>query len=344
MSRKLVLWMYAPDQPMWSAPEQTVADLRDTLQPEWRVTEIREPVHAMGDGAAHAPGVLSEEIVDAEVYCGFGLPREAFRRAEELCWIHTAAAGVSGILYPELRESDVILTNAAGVYAPPMAEHALAGILHFTRGLDLAVAARGRGEWARDRIAGEGSPVRELAGRCVGVVGYGGAGRAVGRRARALGLRVWGLRRRPSGEPPGEVERMLGPEALPELAREADYLVLCLPETPETRGLVDGEVLSALGPDGVLVNLARGEVVEEGALVRALEARTLRGAVLDVFREEPLPPSSPFWALENVLITPHVSGVSSRVWERQSELILENVRRYLDGQTLRNVVDKERGY
>ena len=344
MSRRLVLWMYAPDQPMWSAPEETIARLRDALDAEWEVVEVREPVRAMGDGAALAPEPLLDALEDAEVYCGFGLPREAFRRARELRWVHTAAAGVSGILYPELRESDVILTNAAGVYAEPMAEHALAMILHFARALDVAAAARERGEWARDRIAGEGSPVRELAGRCVGVAGYGGAGGAVGRKAAALGMRVWGLRRSPGAEPPREVERMLGPDELERLAGESEYLVICLPETPETAGAVDEGVLRGLGSDGVLVNLARGEVVDEGALLRALEAEEIRGAGLDVFRQEPLPRSSPFWALENVLVTPHTSGVSGRVWERQTELILENVGRYLDGEPLRNVVDKERGY
>lgn len=344
MSRKLVLWMYAPDQPMWSAPEATIARLRETLEPEWEVAEVREPVRAMGDGAAHAPDGLLREIAAAEVYCGFGLPEEAFRRAEELRWIHTAAAGVSGILYPALRESDVALTNAAGVYAEPMAEHAVAAMLHFARALDHAVAAGARREWARDRMAGRGSPIRELAGSRVGVAGYGGAGGVVGRRAAALGTEVWGLRRSPGEEPPPEVGRMLGPEGMEELAAASDYLVITLPETRATREAVGERVLEALGPEGVLVNLARGEVVDEEALVRALREDRIRGAALDVFREEPLPPSSPLWSLDRVLVTPHTSGVSPRVWDRQTDLILENVRRYLAGEPLLNEVDKERGY
>lgn len=344
MPRKLLLWMYAPDQPMWSAPPETLARLRDELEPVWRIAELREPVQAMGDGAAAAPGTLLEEIRDAEAYCGFGLPREAFREGRELRWVHTAAAGVAGILYPEMRESDVALTNAAGVYAESMGEHALAMVLFFARALDQAVAAAGRSVWARGTMAGPGHRIRELSGRVVGVVGYGGAGSAVGRRAAALGMRVWGIRRSAGGEPPGEVERMLGPDGLGELLEAADYVVLTLPETEETRGMIGGDELERMGPDSVLVNVSRGEVVDQEALVRALREGRIRGAGLDVFHQEPLPPSSPLWALENVLVTPHTSGVSHRVWERQTELVLENARRYLEGRPLLNRVDKERGY
>jgi phosphoglycerate dehydrogenase-like enzyme len=342
-TRKLVVWMYAPEYPIWSMPEPAEERLREELEPEWTVRFLREEGYFAGDGARRVPGALLREIRDAEVYLGFGLPREPFLKAERLRWVHSGAAGVGGSLFPEMRESDVVLTNSAGLHAEPLAEHAVAVMLHFGRGLDVAARAKRERRWAHAELAGRGSPVRELSGRTVGIVGYGGIGSAVGRKAVALGMRVWGLRRRPAEAPP-EVERMLGPDGLHELLEAADYVVLAVPETPRTEGMIGLRELSSMGQDAVLVNVSRGDVVAQDALVEALEGGRLRGAGLDVFEEEPLPGDSPLWERHDVVITPHTGAVSPRFWDREVELILENLRRYRDGDALVNVVDKERGY
>ncbi len=175
-------------------------------------------------------------------------------------------------------------------------------------------------------------------------MGYGGIGREVGKRARGLGMRVWALRRHPAAEPAPEVERRLGPDGLGELLAAADYVVIAVPQTRETDGLIGARELAMMGRDAVLINVSRGGIVDEEALVAVLRAGAIRGAGLDVFRQEPLPESSALWDLDNVCLTPHVAGVSPRFWERETELILENTRRYLAGEPLLNVVNKQAGY
>lgn len=341
--RKMLVWMHAPEYPIWSMPEGSAERIREALGQAWEVRFLEEEGYFAGDGARRVPDPLLREIRDAEVYLGFGIPRPAFRAARRLRWVHSGAAGVGGALYPEMRESDVVLTNSAGLHARPLAEHAVAMLLHFARGLDVAERAGREREWAHPELAGRGSPVRELAGDTLGVVGYGGVGSAVGEKAAALGMRVWGTRRHPD-RVPAEVDRMLGPDGLDELLEASRHVVLAVPETPATEGMIGLRELSLMGQDAVLVNVARGDVVDQDALVRVLRDGGLRGAGLDVFRKEPLPAESPLWELPNVVITPHTGGVSPRFWERETELVVENVRRYTSGDELLNVVDKERGY
>lgn len=342
-TRKLLVWMHAPEFPIWSMPRGSEERVRDALGEGWTFRALKEPGYFAGDGARRIPGLLVEEIRDAEVYCGFGIPREAFVAGRALRWVHSGAAGVGSTLFPEMRESDVVLTNSAGLHAEPLAEHAVALMLHFSRGLDMAAAARRRREWAHAELAGRASPVRELAGATVGVVGYGGIGSAVGRRASAVGMRVLGMRRRPE-RGAGEVARMFGPDGLDQLLEASDYVVLAVPETPETERLIGLRELSLMGQDAVLINVSRGGVVDEEALVRVLREGGLRGAGLDVFEEEPLPPDHPLWEIDRVVITPHTGAVSPRFWERETDLILENLRRYRRGEPLVNEVDKARGY
>ena len=341
-TRKFVAWMHAPEYPIWQLPPDAARAIRDALGSEWTWVSLEEEGYFAGDGARRVPERLTEEIRDAEVYCGFGLPREAFRAADRLRWVHSGAAGVD--VFPELRESDVVLTNSAGLHAEPMAEHALAMMLHFARGLDVAEAGRREERWAHPELAGRDSPVRELAGATVGVVGYGGIGSAVGRKAAALGARVVALRRDPAGEPPAEVDRMWGPDGLDRLLESADHVVLTVPSTPATEGMIGLRELSRMGQDAVLINLARGDVVDEDALVEALEEGRIRGAGLDVFEEEPLPAGHPLWTIDRAVLTPHTGGISPRFWERETDLIVENIRRYRAGEPLLNVVDKARGY
>lgn len=344
--RRLVLDL-RDRRPVWTVPDRAVEEIRAALPPEWEMVVVEAAADGQGDGGGPSPEAL-RAARGAEVYVGYGLPRPLFQAATappegRLRWAHSAAAGVGGSLHPEMRASDVLLTNSAGIHAEPMADTVLAMVLHFARGLDFAVRAQAERRWWKEPFEAADAPVREVEELTVGVLGLGGIGRAAARRFTALGARVVGLRRGPGEGPPG-VEVLRGEGALERLLERSDALVVTVPETAETRGMVGAREIALLPRGAVLVNVARGRVVDEEALAAALAGGRLRGAALDVFAREPLPPDSPLWGLPNVLLTPHVSGTSHRFWRRETELIVENFRRYLAGRPLLNLVDKEAGY
>ncbi len=343
MTRKLVVWMHAPGYPLWTIPAWAVERISAAAGEGWSVSSLPVPGRAAGDGVRSAPPKIIEEAREAEVYLGFGIPREVFTSAHRLRWIHSAAAGVGGSLFPELRDSNVLLTNSAGLHAEPLAEWAAAAILYFGRGFDMAATGKARHEWRYDAMAGSDSPLREVAGLTLGVIGYGGIGRAVARKATALGMRVVGLRRR-AGPKPAELDALWGPDALSDLLAASDYVVLALPETESTRELIGARELAGMRPGSVLINLSRGGLVTEKSLVASLREGHLRGAALDVFATEPLGPDSPLWELDNVLITPHTGAFTRRFWQREVELVERNIRHYLAGEPLENLVDKQAGY
>jgi phosphoglycerate dehydrogenase-like enzyme len=345
-SRRFVIDMYSSRYPLWCMPDEHAERIRAVLTEEWELIRVIEEADGSGDGISTMSPALLEALTGAEVYCGFGVPRQVFALSDRLRWVHSAAAGVGGSLHPEMRESQVTFTNSAGVHGVPVAEHALAMMFYFARALDQVEASRRAGRlWDRDRIATAPTPVSELTGSVVGVIGYGGIGREVGRRARGLGMRVWAVSRsaRAAAAEAG-VERFHGPEGLDEVLAGSDYVVIAVPHTPRTDRLIGARELSLMKRRAVLINVARGAIVDEDALIEALREGRIRGAGLDVFEREPLPASSPLWQLDNVCIAPHTAGVSPRFWERETELIVENTRRYLAGEPLLNVVDKDRGY
>ncbi len=284
-------------------------------------------------------------IRDAEVYFGFGISRPLFLEAGSLRWVHSAAAGVGAALFPEMLASDVLLTNSAGIHAVPIAEHVVGGVLHFLRMFDVAVARQREVQWDKQQFVGTGSRIREMADVRALIAGTGGLGQAIGTRLTALGARCTGLRRRPELGVPAGFERIAGLDALDHELENADVLVLTVPLTAATRGLMTAARLDRLPREAVVVNVGRGALLDEGALAAMLAAGRLRGAVLDVFSEEPLPADSPFWKLESVLLTPHVSAVSpTRFWDRAVSLFADNWQRYERGQPLANLVDKQSGY
>lgn len=342
MARRLLIWIHSERYPTWSIPDDTVRRLSDIAGPGWTVESISIDAVASGDGVAEVPPKVLEAVEDAEVYFGFGVPDDVIRRGGQLRWVHSAAAGVRTSLAGPLGDADVLFTNSAGIYGPPLAEWAIGGMLHFARGFDIVTATDD--PWPYDAMAAEGHPLRELAGSRVTVVGYGGIGSEIGRRAHALGMRVTAVRAHPDRPSPEEVARVHGPDELAAAVADAHYVVLALAETAGTEGLVDREILAGLRPDCVLLNLARGSIVDEAALIEALREGRLRGAALDVFSVEPLPPDHPLCDLPNVLATPHAGSVSPRFWERQSELMTGNLARYLRGEELVNLVDRRRGY
>jgi len=342
VTHRLVVWMHSDRYPTWSIPPDSLRRLQDIAGPDWVIesTEISAP--ASGDGARTVPEEVLAAVEDAEIYAGFGIPPAVLQHGTGLRWVHSAAAGVGSSLTAEMRARDLVFTNSAGVYGRPLAEWAIGAMLYFARGFDFAAGPDD--PWPFDATASSASPVREIDGSRVAIVGYGGIGREIGRLARALGMSVTAVRARPDQPSPDEVDRVFGPDQLLEAVSDAHYVVLALPETPDSTGMFGKPALAAMRSDAVLLNLARGSIVDEAALVDALRRGSLRGAALDVFLREPLPADSPLLELSNVLATPHTGSVSPRFWERQTDLMAENLARFLRGESLVNLVDRQRGY
>ncbi len=340
-------------RPIWELPDQARKAITASLPPGWTVRFMETLSDGSGDGAGRVTAELLEAVAEARVYMGYGIPAEVLNHGRRLEWVHSGAAGVAGSLHPAMLSSDILFTNSAGVHAAPMAETVMAMILHFARGLDVAVRAQRDGRWSAPEYWAATAPVTEVGASTVGIVGFGGIGREVARRAAALGARVIGVRRGGGDmltciidDEKYRIEYHIGSgrHVLDHTICQSDYLVLALPETPETRGLMTRERLFAMKPGSVLINVARGRLVDEHALLEALESGPLRGAGLDVFHTEPLPPDHPFYRHPRVLMTPHVSATTRRFWDRQTELITDNIGRFARGERLRNLVDKAAGY
>jgi phosphoglycerate dehydrogenase-like enzyme len=329
----------------WALTPEGAKRIADEAPPGWRIHIVQAATSSDGDGPPRPSDEVIEAIRGAEVYFGFGIPRTLLVNAPALRWVHSAAAGVGSALYPEMLASDVAFTNSAGVHAAPIAEYVVAGVLHFLRGLDYAVDQQHRTEWNKTPFVRLDSVLREMDTVRALVVGTGGIGQAVGERLTALGARCTGIRRRPELGPPPGFDRVASLSALDEELPDHDVVVLAAPLTGDTTGLLDGRRLDLLPRSAIVVNVARGALLDEEALVVRLRDGRLRGAVLDVFREEPLATFSPLWQLRQVLLTPHVSPVSpGRFWPRQLDLFLDNWRRYVSGMPLKNVVNKQAGY
>jgi phosphoglycerate dehydrogenase-like enzyme len=286
------------------------------------------------------PGDFGEAVAEAEVvlHCSGGRKKlePLLAAAPRVRWVHSRSAGVENILFPSLVEGPIQVTNARGAYSRSLAEWVMAAVLFFAKDFRRLLRSQGEGRW--DPFDPE-----EVAGRTVGIVGYGDIGRAVARQARALGMSVVALRHRAGGEPDGLAE-VVGPAGLLGLMGRADFVVVAAPITPDTRGLVGREAIAAMKPSAVLVNIGRGPVVDEAALVEALGARRIRGAALDVFDKEPLPEGHPFYRLDNVLLSPHSADQVPGWREGAVDVFVDHVRRYLRGEPLPNRVDKARGY
>ena len=343
-NRRLVVDLAATSR-NWALPPEGAARIRAAAPWGWDVVIASTPAESDGDGGRAASPEVLEAMREAEVYFGFGLTRELFLAAPRLRWVQSAAAGVASLLYPEMLASDVLITNSAGIMGDPIAEQVIAGILYFVRNLDIAVDQQRQALWNKEPFVSDAALVREL-GECRAlIVGMGGIGSAVARRLAAMGCECVGLRRRPDQPSPEGFIRSRGLNDIERELPEADILVLATPLTPLTRGLLSASRLDILPAGAIVVNVARGALVDEPALTDRLAAGRLRGAVLDVFLEEPLPPTSPLWGLRNVLVTPHVAAVSPRLfWERELALFLDNWERYTAGLPLRNLIDKHAGY
>jgi phosphoglycerate dehydrogenase-like enzyme len=330
MTRVRVLeWVRFPNG-VWNLPRELAGSLADGIPgAEVWCPETREEAE--------------RQLPEADVVLGFAVRSDNFARATRLRWIHCTAASVTSVLFPELVESDVQVTNARGLHGDAMAEHALGLMLAFTRKLHHARDAQRAHEWAQVAQWTEPPAFGSLAGSTLGLVGLGAIGSALAARARALGMRVIAVRKHPAADP-APADEQWGVARLRDLLAECDWLVLVAPLTGETHGMIGARELSQMKPGARLVNLGRGALVDEPALVEALRSGRLAGAALDVFAEEPLPAASPLWELREVLVTPHTSGLAPRYWERAMQQFTDNLRRWLAGEPLRNVVDKRAGY
>ena len=282
-------------------------------------------------------------LPEAEVVLGFAARPELLAGARRLRWIHSTAAGVEGILSPELRASGVILTCSRGLHAQSMAEHTIGVMLAFARQLHHARDAQRERRWSQNEQWGAAPGFADLAGATAGIVGFGHIGRAIGERARALGMRVLAVRRHPAADPAPAHEQW-GLDGLPALLERSDWVVLAAPHTRESAKLVGAAELARMKPGARLVNVGRGALVDQDARVAALREGRIAGAALDVMEAEPLPADSPLWDLPEVIVTPHVSGLGPRYWERATDVFAANLRRWLAREPLQGVVDMQAGY
>jgi phosphoglycerate dehydrogenase-like enzyme len=328
---KVLLGVISP-VPAWTIPQVFVDSIRRTFP-------LHEFLEAWDDEA------IRRLLPDVEVAFTPAVDSEAFASATRLRWIQSPAVGIGHLLYPTLVSSDVVLTNARGVRARAMAEHVLAVTLALARQLHTALRHQASRIWAQDLLERrEAGAIRTLQGSHLGIVGLGSIGMEVARLAAPFGLRVSAIRRRTDVARPVEVEELLPPDRLDDLLGKSDIVVLAAPLTPATQALIGRRELNLMKRGAFLINVGRGALVDDGALVEALRAGHLGGAALDVFTEEPLDPSSPYWALPNVIVTPHTSGTMEDYWTPLVALFSENLRRFESGLALLNVVDKTAGY
>ncbi|MDQ1411069.1 MAG: hypothetical protein QOJ41_2804 [Acidobacteriaceae bacterium] len=286
---------------------------------------------------------LPAELADADIFVGSVLRPAQFAAAKKLKWVHSTSAGVGQLMYPELRNSGVVVTNASGIFSVPMAEHTIGLILALARNFPDTLRQQEKAIWSQQDLWDKPQHLAEVNGTLLVIVGYGSIGREVAKRALALGMRVWGVTRSGKGDAT-YAEKIVACSELRTVLPHADYVLLCAPETAETNTLIGAEQLAQLKRTARLINVGRGSLLDESALIPALESGTLAGAALDVAQTEPLPPSSPLWHAPNLFITPHTSALSDRLWDRETAMLMDLLERWFDGHELFNRVDFARGY
>jgi phosphoglycerate dehydrogenase-like enzyme len=316
---------------LWRAPDWFVQKIHQDF-PDLEITQLNSYDH------------IAEEISDAEIMIAWSLRPEQFKLAKRLRWIHSPAAAVHQLMFAELISSDVLITNARSVHGPVVAEHVIALMFALAKKIPEATRFQQKHVWAQELMwRGQPRP-REIAGATVGLCGLGSIGREVAHRAAALGMRVIAVRENLENPVPDGVAKVFSRAQIDDMLPHCDYVVLALPVTAATHGLMNAARISKIKLDAYLINVGRGALIDEPALVEALCAHRIGGAALDVFEQEPLPGDSRLWDLDNVLITPHTAGLTEKLWERHSQLFSENLRRYLKHEPLLGLVDKMKGY
>jgi phosphoglycerate dehydrogenase-like enzyme len=330
MARHKIAILLHDEFEMWRPPPWFIEKLRADF-PE---TEIAYSPQKRDD---------AEALRGADVLIGWSLSPEQLRAATNLRWVYSITAAVDQFLYPELIASEIAISNAGSVHGPVVAEHAIAMLLALAKRLPSAVRYQDRRKWAMEAIWNEQPRPREVRGANLLVIGLGSIGAEVAQMAAALKMNVIGVREHPERGTAGAHE-VMGYEALDIAIGRADFVVLAAPLTPRTRHLIDNRRLQLFKPSAFLINVSRGALVEESALVKALREHKIAGAALDVFEQEPLSRWSPLWKMPQALITPHTAFLTANVWHRHYEVFTANLKRYMAGQPIEGVVDKSRGY
>jgi phosphoglycerate dehydrogenase-like enzyme len=316
---------------IWVLPRHFVDQLRREF-----------PQHAFLDAWDRA--AIRRLLPEADVAFTPFVDRDVFPSATRLKWVQSAAVGVGSLMFPELLASDVVITSARGIRAQSIAEHVLGVTLALSRRLPVALRAQAAHRWAQDELEGPESGVRLLNGARLGIVGFGSIGSAIARLATPFGMRISAIRRRAAGALIDGVDEILPPDRLDQLLAKSDVIVLSLPHTPDTKQIIGRRELDRIKRGALLVNIARGKLVDDAAVVEALQDGRLGGAALDVFTREPLDAASPYWDLPNVIVTPHTAGAMQDYWTPLVALFSDNLRRFDRGEPLLNVIDKVAGY
>jgi D-2-hydroxyacid dehydrogenase (NADP+) len=325
------LIIFSRDQASLGEPGPQIAERIRSMWPQMRVLHLLNAEN------------VDHELVDADIVAGRWLRSEEFVLAQKLIWIHSFATGVAQMMYPELRQSGVALTNAGSVHCVPMAEHVLGGLIALSRRFPDCFRYQQEARWMQQEIWKTPVKPTELRDRVLLFIGFGSIGRAVAKLVQPMQMHIWAVTRSGHADPT-LAEKSFSTAQLHETLPQADYIVVAAPDVPETRGMIGASELALMKSTAYFVNVARGAIVDEPALIDALQRRAIAGAMLDVTSKEPLSPESPLWKLDNVFITPHVSALSEHMWERQEQLLVENLERWFSGRELLNRVDVARGY
>jgi phosphoglycerate dehydrogenase-like enzyme len=275
-------------------------------------------------------------IPDVDILIAGTFDKEILEKAEKLKWVHALAAGVDRLLFPEFTESDIILTNSSGVHPVPISEHVLGMMLMVSRKLHESMRTQLQRRWER--------PVpTELCGKTLGVVGFGSIGERIGQLGKCFGMYVIGLKRN-TAHKSENADELVPPDKLHDLLNRSDFVVISLPLTKDTEELISLKEFTMMKDTAYIINISRGRVICQKDLVHALKTRKIAGAGLDVFQEEPLPAESPLWGVDNVIITPHYAGSTPEYFNRAIDIFCNNLKRFLTGEKMMNVVDKTKGY
>jgi len=321
--------------------QNSIVVLADPTEPQLAMLDRLPPETSIAVGTSTE--AFERAAPDAGVIFYWSGPGPLLRDVFEMCprvrWVHSRNAGLDNLLFPELIESPVPLTNGTGLFSQSLGEFALGAILYFAKDFRRMIRNQAAGVW-------EPFDIVEISGQTVGIVGYGDIGRAVAARVHAMGMEVLALKR---GVPPPDqrdplIAEYYTPDRRREMMARSDYVVVAAPLTAETRGIVGEFELRALKPDAVVINLGRGPVIDEAALIEALAGKRIKGAALDVFDTEPLPAGHPFYTMENVLLSPHCADHTSDWLDQAMNFFLEQFERFRQGEPLRNVVNKRLGY
>lgn len=308
-----------------------------SVSPRISVKDVSDLSRRDFQGDLQARKELDAILAKAEIAFGMRTPVNLLSRAPKLKWIQVTSAGVDRYLTEEFKRSKIMLTNASGVHATPIGEFVVSLMLMFAKNAHLFFEAKQKKQWLR-------TPGTVLNGKTVGVVGLGSIGQEVARLCKAFRMRVIATRRSPKSRHARNVDLLLPPNGLPRLLEESDYVAICLPLTKETRKLFGATEFMMMKPTAYIINIGRGPVIDEDVLIHALEEKQIAGAGLDVFTTEPLPQESKLWNLPNAIISPHVSGGREDYEVGAIDIFCRNLKRYLEGKRLINVVNKEKGY